>query len=101
MQFIKSILRGVAVTIGVIAVLIFIVALAAPSPDEVLTEAQTSVAADFERQYQDAAIHGTPIDRCVRAGLVAEGYLQAGDSESYGHWKQVEREECLRAGVPR
>ena len=60
---------------------------------------QTQVAKDFERQYNDVRKHGNAIDVCVRAGLVAESYLQAGDSASYAKWKNIESTDCRAAGL--
>ena len=69
--------------------------------DQSMKEIKTGVASDFERQYQSASLHGTMVDRCVRAGLVAEGYLQAGDDAKYAQWKRVEDVDCQAAGVMR
>ena len=104
MNFIKSVVKGVFVTIVVILVLLVIIALAMPSEEEIdqgMTDLKTDVAADFERQYQSASLHGTMVDRCVRAGLVAEGYLQAGDEAKYAQWKRVEDVDCQAAGLVR
>lgn len=62
---------------------------------------QEQVAQDFEAQYAAVVESGTAIDRCVRAGLVAEGYLQAANNDKYKEWKEVEKEDCNAAGVPR
>lgn len=104
MNFIKSVVKGVFVTIVVIMVLLFIIALAMPTEEQIdqgMTDLKTDVAADFERQYQSASLHGTMVDRCVRAGLVAEGYLQAGNEVKYSSWKQVEQADCAAAGLMR
>jgi hypothetical protein len=60
---------------------------------------QNGVAKDFEKQYQMALSSGSPIDVCVRAGLVAEGYLQAQDQDNYRKWKAVEKQDCKAAGI--
>ena len=62
---------------------------------------QEQVANDFEVQYAAVVQSGTLIDRCVRAGLVAEGYLQAANNQKYMEWKGVETADCKAAGVPR
>ena len=59
------------------------------------------VSNDFERQYRDVEKYGSAMDKCVRAGLVAEGHLQAGNSSSYEHWKWVEKMDCRAAGLDR
>ena len=104
MNFIKSVVKGVFVTIVVILVLLVIIALAMPTEEQIdqgMTDLKTDVATDFERQYQSASLHGTMVDRCVRAGLVAEGYLQAGDEAKYAQWKRVEDVDCQAAGLMR
>jgi hypothetical protein len=60
---------------------------------------QQTVAEDQAQQYSDVVRSGTAIDRCVKAGLVAEAYLQAGESASYDQWKAVEEADCKAAGV--
>jgi len=62
---------------------------------------QSGVAKDFEKQYHIAKSSGTPIDACVRAGLVAEGYLQAQDQSNYQKWKSTEKRDCAIAGITR
>jgi hypothetical protein len=102
MNFIKSVARGVAVFFGVIIVLVVILAALWPSDDEVsqaMDDLGADVARDFVSQYEDAAKYGDAMDRCVRAGFVAEGYLQAGLSEDYGKWKGIEEADCNEAGL--
>jgi hypothetical protein len=64
-----------------------------------LNRIQTQVANDFVQQYEVAKRNGTAMDRCVRAGLVAEGFLQAKNEASYAHWKAIEKADCAAAGV--
>jgi hypothetical protein len=61
---------------------------------------QTQVANDFEEQYTQVKLHGTMMDRCVRAGLVAEGYLQAGDNTNFAKWVDIKKADCKAAGLP-
>lgn len=61
---------------------------------------QAQVANDFEEQYNQVKLHGTMIDRCVRAGLVAEGYLQAKDNVNFAKWVEIKSKDCKAAGVP-
>lgn len=61
---------------------------------------QAEVAKNFEDQYAAVVKSGTPIDRCVRAGLVAEGYLQAGDNVNFAKWADIKSKDCKAAGVP-
>jgi len=93
----KTFLKVVAV---VIVVFIGFVFLANIGAEHALKDAKNKVANDFEQQYTDAKMYGTAIDRCVRAGLVAEGYLQARDTTNYGKWKTIERTDCEAAGIP-
>jgi hypothetical protein len=60
---------------------------------------QSGVAKDYEDQYNMAKISGTKIDLCVRAGLVAEGYLQAKDQSNYAKWKRIQKSDCDAAGL--
>lgn len=62
---------------------------------------QNQVADDSVKQYQIAKRNGSPIDACVQAGLVTAAYLQAKDEPNYQRWKEVEKADCERAGVPR
>lgn len=59
------------------------------------------LAADAEEQYQIQLDAGAGhVDLGVRAGLVAECYLQAQDREGYRRWKAVEQQHMRAAGVP-
>jgi hypothetical protein len=55
---------------------------------------------DVLGQYRMVERSGTATDRCVRAGLVAEAYLQAHDEPNYDHWKATRDAQCARAGMP-
>lgn len=57
------------------------------------------VAQDFQKQYEMAQRGGSAMDVCVRAGLVAEGYLQAHDSKNYQIWKVRQQQDCAIAGL--
>ena len=62
---------------------------------------QQTVANDFERQYYDVVKYGgSGVEKCVKAGLVAEGYLQAGDQVKYAKWNFQRIQDCDAAGVP-
>ena len=58
------------------------------------------VAQEQAQQYADVVRSGTPVDRCVKAGIVAEAYLQANDSAKYDQWKATQKADCDAAGVP-
>ena len=66
-----------------------------------LDEIENQVADDFESQYRDVQQFGSAIDKCVAAGMVAAGHLQAGNSSSYAQWKNIEQADCAAAGLPR
>jgi flagellar basal body-associated protein FliL len=89
----------------VIFIVLFLIGSFAASIPQTASQAikpyQEQVAIDFEAQYAAVVESGTAIDRCIRAGLVAEGYLQAANTEKYKEWKQVEKADCKAAGVPR
>ena len=102
MSFLKSIAKAIVVTIVVSFTIIFLIALAAPSAEEVqqgVDDIHNQVALDAEQQYAAVAEHGTAVDRCVRAGLVAESYLQGNNDAEYAEWKQIEKEDCNAAGI--
>lgn len=58
-----------------------------------------NVAEEQAQQYSDVVRSGTPMDRCVKASLVAEAYLQAGQSARYDQWKATEQADCEAAGL--
>jgi len=58
------------------------------------------VAKDAEDQFAMVQNSGTPIDKCVQAGMVSAAYLQAKRSDKYDHWKTIERGLCASAGLP-
>ncbi len=66
-----------------------------------LSEAQIQeqIIHDAETQYEVAKRNGSPMDIYVRAGIVAEAYLQANDQENYKKWKQIEADAAIEAGV--
>jgi hypothetical protein len=66
-----------------------------------MADIEKKVAADSVAQYNIAARSGTPMDKCVHAGLVAAAYLQAKDEPNYKTWKSREDADCRAAGVPR
>lgn len=55
------------------------------------------VAADAIREYEIVKRNGSATDKCVRAGLVAEAFLQAKDEPGYQTWKSTEKEDCAAA----
>lgn len=104
MTFIKSVAKALAVTFTVLFIIAVIIGLSMPSEDEVndfVDDTYATVAKDYEEQYQMAKQGGTMIDRCIRAGLVAEAYMQANDVSFYSKWKATEKADCNAAGVPR
>jgi hypothetical protein len=64
-----------------------------------MSDIHNQVAADAVTQYGIAKRNGTAMDACVRAGLVAEAYLQAKDEAQYQQWKQTEKADCAKAGI--
>jgi hypothetical protein len=87
-----------------VVVLIILVAIGQATSPENASKAiqpyQAQVANDFEEQYNQVKLHGTMIDRCVRAGLVAEGYLQAKDNVNFAKWADIKSADCKAAGMP-
>lgn len=62
---------------------------------------ENQVASDSVAQYQIAKREGDQMQTCVHAGIVAAAYLQAKDESNYQQWKQTEKSDCRKAGVPR
>lgn len=58
------------------------------------------VADDAVAQYNIANRQGDKIQICVQAGLVSAAYLQAQNEESYRNWKDIQKIDCKRAGMP-
>jgi len=65
-----------------------------------MQQIEQQVAADAVKQYEITKSSGTAIDAYVHAGLVAAAYLQAKDEANYKKWKEIERQEGIRAGMP-
>lgn len=102
MNFIKSTAKAVLVTFLVLFIIAFLIGLAMPTGDEVndmMDDTYSTVAKDYVAQYQMAKASGTYADRCVRAGLVAEAYMQANDFHNYSQWLAVRGADCAEAGV--
>lgn len=59
----------------------------------------SQVSADAEQQYYIAKRNGSKIDAYVHAGFVAATYLQANDEANYKKWKEIERQDGIRAGM--
>lgn len=58
------------------------------------------VAADSIEQYEMVKrTNGSAVDACVRAGLVAESFLQGKNEAKYQEWKAVEARDCEAAGA--
>lgn len=62
---------------------------------------QKKVAFDMTQQYNIAKKGDDAIQTCVQAGIVAASYLQARDELKYQEWKEIERNDCRKAGIYR
>ncbi len=101
-----GVVSGIAGAIKLIAAIVFlgIVAIVIAAVVSTAEKAKDGslhreVANDFAEQYELAKRNGTKMDVCVRAGFVAEGFLQAKDEASYAKWKRIERADCKAAGL--
>lgn len=102
MSFIKTVIKAILGTIAVVVTLIVLIAVAMPSEMEVASTVQslhTETARDFESQYYMVKETGSAMDQCVRAGFVAEAYLQARDNDNFNKWQAIEEEDCAAAGL--
>jgi len=89
----------VVVIIAVLGIWCFIGLGAKHAAESNLNNIQLQVAHEAEEQYAIAKRNGSPMDIYVRAGLVAEAYLQAKDEVNYKKWKQIETEAAIAAGI--
>jgi hypothetical protein len=66
-----------------------------------MQQVHNQVLSDAVRQYS-AVIKGggSDVDAYVRAGLVAEACLQAGEDEEYADWIKIRDAHARRAGLP-
>jgi hypothetical protein len=71
-----------------------------PVVQSMMKDGEDQVARDMVAQYQIAARSGTAMDRCVQAGMVTAGFLQAKDEKNYSEWKTVQHRDCKAAGLP-
>lgn len=65
-----------------------------------LQQIEQQVADDAVKQYEIAKRSGSAMDAYIHASLVAAAYLQAKDEASYKKWKEIEKQEGIKAGVP-
>ena len=88
--------------IFIIVIVVFLGLVVAQMPatsSETLKPFQDQVAQDFVQQYEMVKVNGTNTDRCLRAQLVAEGYLQAENEPKYAEWRAIQKTDCLAAGI--
>lgn len=66
---------------------------------EDLNKIENQVAEDVVTQYEIAKRQGDKMQIYIRAGLVAEAYLQAKDEGNYNKWKDIEKQAAVDAGM--
>lgn len=93
--------KALAVIIGFIAVWYFLNIGIQTQSVQTMEHIQDKVSSDFVDQYNIAKQQGDKIQICVQAGLVAAGFLQAKDAPNYQKWKDIEKADCAKAGLPR
>jgi hypothetical protein len=72
-----------------------------PAVNRYVDSLYQKVAADQIDQYNMVERnHGTDIEICVHAGLVAAAFLQAKDEKNYSKWQDIKRRDCTAAGLP-
>lgn len=64
-----------------------------------LQNVSNMVAEDAVKEYNIATKSNDKIQICVQAGFVVAAYLQAQDESNYLIWKEIEKDDCERAGV--
>ena len=55
---------------------------------------------DVIDQYNLVKKSGDKMQMCVRAGLVAEAYLQGKNQTEYLNWTDIRNNDCAAAGLP-
>lgn len=66
----------------------------------IMKQVGNEVANDAIRQYNTIVeSNGSQVDLHVRAGLVAEAYLQSGNDEKYRKWKKIADTHAKNAGM--
>ena len=65
-----------------------------------MDSAYQKVSDDAVAQYNIAKAQGDKIQICVQAGFVSAAYLQAQNQSSYNNWKDIQKMDCERAGIP-
>jgi hypothetical protein len=78
-----------------------LVAFSGCDPKKEMEKIEGQVASDAVQQYELARKGGDKIEICVHAGLVTAAYLQAKDEPNYLKWKEVEKRDCKKAGMPK
>ncbi|MEN9911688.1 MAG: hypothetical protein RI956_132 [Pseudomonadota bacterium] len=68
--------------------------------DSSMNSIKAKVAQDFEEQYNFTKQQGDKMEICVQAMSVSAAYLQAKDEENYKKWKQIEKADCKKSGMP-
>jgi hypothetical protein len=84
--------------IATIIIIIFLVSVTY-DPQKVSNDLFQQVADDAITQYDIAKRHGSQIDICLRAQLVAESFLQGNNEIEYANWRGIQKTECGKAGL--
>lgn len=87
------------IQIGLVVIVIIAYAMYYSKPATTLQQVKSKVAEDMISQYRIAKNSGTAMDAYVRAGLVAEAYLQANDEADYSYWKGIQKQDGEIAGI--
>lgn len=61
---------------------------------------EEQAAGDAIDQYNIVAEDNDFMQMCLRAGVVAEVYLQANNQTEYRKWKEIKKNDCASAGLP-
>lgn len=67
---------------------------------QMMEDIKAKVVEDAVNQYRIAERQGNKIQICVQAMQVSAAYLQAQNEASYNNWKEIEKMDCVRAGMP-
>lgn len=93
-------MKKIFITLSTIALLLVIASTCTSySVETQINEANNSVINDAITQYNIVKKNGDPIEIYNQASLVAVAYLQANDSINYKKWKEIEKQEAIKAGI--
>jgi len=66
-----------------------------------LADIEKQVAQDSVASYNLSVKGGDKMEICTQASMVSASFLQAKDEKNYLKWKDIEKNDCANAGLPK